>query len=142
MEKFCEHNVDLHLLFIDYQRAFDSLDRVRISEALRKAGFPEKLIRLIKITLENTTARVMVQGEVSPVIRVETGVRQGDALSTLIFIVVLHDIIGQLQKRGSIFYKTTQILAYADDIVIISRTLADLKDTVLKLITNQEKPGC
>jgi sorting nexin-29 len=117
------------------------LDRVRISDALRKAGFPEKLIRLIKITLENTTATVMVQGEVSPVIRVETGVRQGDALSTLIFIVVLHDIIGPLQKRGSIFYKTTQILAYADDIVTISRTLADLKDTVLKIDKKSREIG-
>jgi sorting nexin-29 len=55
--------------------------------------------------------------------------------------VLLHDIIGPLQKRGSIFYKTTQILAYADDIVIISRTLADLKDTVLKIDNKSRETG-
>jgi Reverse transcriptase (RNA-dependent DNA polymerase) len=63
------------------------------------------------------------------------GLRQGDVLSTLLFNVVLEIIERRtkLQTNGTIFYRQTQILAYADDIDIIGRSQAAVRDAYLAL---------
>ena len=51
------YNVDIHNIFIDYIHAFDSIKRNKILDSLTQNKIPPKLIRLIKITLEHTTAK-------------------------------------------------------------------------------------
>jgi len=54
----------------------------------------------------------------------KNGVRQGDALTCLLFNIALEKVIrdAAVNVRGTIFYKSVQILAYPDDIDIIGRT--------------------
>lgn len=54
----------------------------------------------------------------------EKGLKQGDSLSCLLFNIALEKAIRDsgIQTRSTIFQKSTQILAYADDIDIIGRT--------------------
>ena len=61
------------------------------------------------------------------------GLRQGDSLSCLLFILVLEKIVrdADIQLRGNIYYKSVQLLAYADDVDIIGRTEADIKKHLL-----------
>jgi hypothetical protein len=56
-------------------------------------------------------------------------------LSTLLVNVVLEAIVRQtkLQITGSIFNKQTQLLAYADDIDIVGRSLESIFDAYLAL---------
>jgi sorting nexin-29 len=78
---------------------------------------PKKLIALVKTTMKNT--------ESEPT-NVKNGVRQGDALACLLFIIALEKVIrdAAVNTRGTVFYKSVQILAYADDIDITGRTQA------------------
>jgi len=62
-----------------------------------------------------------------------TGLRQGDALSTLLFNLVLEGIIRKLDTRGNISTKLTQPCAYADDLVIIARAPNALNKMFLTL---------
>jgi hypothetical protein len=56
-EKSYEHNIDLYNIFVDYTHTFDSVYRNKIIEYLMKFEVPDKLIRLIVLTLTHTRAR-------------------------------------------------------------------------------------
>jgi len=59
-EKWYEYNIDIHNIFIDYTHAFDSIKRNKILDSLIQYKIPPKLIKLVKLSLENTTAKVIV----------------------------------------------------------------------------------
>ena len=60
IEKCYEYNIDIHNIFIDYTHAFDSIKKNKILDSLIQYKIPPKLIRLVKLTLENTTAKIKV----------------------------------------------------------------------------------
>jgi hypothetical protein len=59
-EKSHEHNIDLYNIFVDYTHAFDSVYRKKLTECSMKFEVPDKLIRLITLTITHTRARVKV----------------------------------------------------------------------------------
>jgi hypothetical protein len=63
------------------------------------------------------------------------GPRQGDALSCILFNIALEKVVGDsgTETKGTIHNKTIQILAYADDIVLVGRTIGVLKEAVINL---------
>ena len=92
---------------------------------------------------------VQIQSHLLEPISTTCGMRQGDALACLLFNIVLQKVIWDsgIQTRGTIFSKTVQILAYADDIDLMARTIPGLNETFLNLekyarnmglVTNQE----
>jgi len=71
----------------------------------------------------NTKCRVKMQNRLSEPITVKNGVWQGDELACLLFNIALEEVIrdAAVNIRGTIFYKSVQMLAYADDIDINGR---------------------
>ena len=121
-EKCHEYNIDLHNIFIDFSQVFDTVNRDGIYNSLTKYNIPDKLIKLIKLTMQRTKMKVKVNNSYSEWFETKAGVRQGDPLSALLFSVVLDSVITNLEIRGNITTRLKQICAYADDIVIIGRT--------------------
>ena len=132
MEKCYEHNQELHMLFVDFKQAFDSIDRYKLFKAMEDMKIPYKLITLVKMTMKNTTARVKVTNKLSNSFTFNAGVRQGDGLSTTLFTLALHYGVQKIDQRGTIFTKLSQICAYAD-IVIVTRTHKKLTEVYLAL---------
>jgi sorting nexin-29 len=64
-EKCYEFGIELHNIFIDFKMAFDKLNRQSIFDCLSVLAIPQKLIRLIKITMEGLTARVKIGSDLS-----------------------------------------------------------------------------
>lgn len=83
MEKFWEHNLDLSLLSIDFQQAFDSVSRQELDRILGELRIPPKLERLLGMTSIDTKAKAKVLNRLSPVFSFRTGVNQGDGLSAV-----------------------------------------------------------
>jgi len=78
---------------------------------------------LLLLIIKNCGSRVTVRvgNQFTPTFPITNGVRQGDALSSIIFYLVLEAIIRKLNNTGHIGTKTTQIFAYADDVATLSR---------------------
>ena len=128
MEKCHENGIPLHILFIDFKQAFDSINRKYLYKVMKEYKIPNKLIRLTKMTLENSKARVLIGGKMGRSFDVSTGVRQGDGLSAVLFNLTLNKMLKELNLRGNILYKSKQICAYADDIALIARNKTALQE--------------
>ena len=75
------------------------------------------------MTLSNTTSSVRIGKDLSEPFDTKRGFRQGDSLSCDFFNLMLEKIIraAELNRSGTILYKSVQLLAYADDIDIIGK---------------------
>ncbi|VVC41512.1 Endonuclease/exonuclease/phosphatase,Reverse transcriptase domain [Cinara cedri] len=74
------------------KKAYDSINRESIYKILEHFRIPQKLIGLIKATLNGTMVKVKVGNVLSREVQVNTGLRQGDALSPIIFNLVLEKV--------------------------------------------------
>jgi hypothetical protein len=132
-EKCYEYNIELHNIFLHYSQAFDSVNRNKIIECLIKYEVPKKLIKLIGLTLNNSTAKVKICNQFTNEFRIVSGVKQGDPLSATLFSIVTGNVIKQLDLKGNISTRIKQCSAYANNILLTTRTMYALKDTFQKL---------
>jgi sorting nexin-29 len=65
LEKSYEHNIDLYNLFIDFKQAYDNVCRGQLFQIMRELGIQNKLVNVVKMTLEGSKCRVKVQGNLS-----------------------------------------------------------------------------
>jgi len=124
LEKACEYRVDTHQLYIDYKQAYDTINSAELVETMKEFEIPMKLVRLVRMTLTNTNSKVKIQGKLSLSFETTIGLRQGDSLSTLLFNLCIEKIIRnvRINQGRTIFNRTRQCLAYADDVVILRKT--------------------
>ena len=102
IKKCHEYDIDIYNIFIDYTHAFNSIIRNKILDSLSMTKIPYKLVNLIKLTLEKTTAKVKVNNLYTSDFRVDSGVKQGDPLSPTLFNLVIDPVLKQLDLRGNI----------------------------------------
>lgn len=141
MEKCFEYNTELHMLFIDFSQAFDSVDRIKLLDILESFGVPRKLIRLTHTTLTDCNAKVTVGGKTSRTFPVEKGVRQGDVLSAILFNLTLEKAMRNVDLRGNIIFRSRQAHAYADDIALVARNMETLMEMFQTVETEGQELG-
>jgi hypothetical protein len=56
IEKSYEYGIELHMLFVDFRQAFDSVNRRRLYEVMEWMKILDKLIRLTRMTMNTTQA--------------------------------------------------------------------------------------
>jgi sorting nexin-29 len=142
LKKTSEYGVDAYHIFVDFKAAYDSVLRNKLYEAMLHLGIPGKLIRLTKMTMITVQCSVKIQN-ISEQFETNNGLRQGDALACLLFNVVLEKVMRDagILNSGTIYNKSTQVLAYADGINIIVRYLCDTIEVFTKLERSAKKFG-
>ena len=147
-------NSPVYATFFDFSKAFDCVDHVILCNKLKKSGVPKSIVNFIYKWYQNQNVSVRFKSEVSAGWKLMNGVRQGGILSAYFFAIYINDILEKLslEKVGCRFgLEMSNILAYADDIVLLSPSVKGLqylidvfKDEVskLKLNINAKKTVC
>nr|KAG5700724.1 hypothetical protein BaRGS_029089 [Batillaria attramentaria] len=127
VEQSLEWNSPLYINFIDYEKAFDSVDREALWKLLRHYGVPGKIISLIQCTYQDMSCRIAHAGQLSESFEVKTEVRQGCLLSPFLFLLVIDWIMKTTtagRKNGLQWTLWTQLddLDFADDLALLSHS--------------------
>lgn len=132
IEKLCEKDKDLYLCFIDLEKAFDRVPRQKLFEILSEYGIRGSLLEAIKSIYVGSKAAVRIDGELSEAFEVNEGVRQGCCLSPLLFIIFMDKIIKQANIQGDVKVGEVimKILAYADDLVLMTDNVGELQNGI------------
>jgi len=118
MKKSYEFAKDLHMVFIDYKQAYDSIDRERLWKILKNVGLQTKLINMIKLCNTNTSSRVKVNNEISSSFTIISGLKQGDAMSPVLYNMALESVIRKIPRTETLNldegYSTSICRRYSD----------------------------
>ena len=125
----------LHVATIDVSKAFDTVAHEAIHTALDELGLPAEFREYVRNTYAGAATVLKLPGHVGPPVKIGRGVRQGDPLSPLLFNLVVDRALGTLSRE--VGYKLGSVrvgaLAYADDIVLLSRTAAGLRENLRRI---------
>ena len=126
-------------LFIDFKSAFPSVKHNLLWKKLLELGVSSKFINIIRNLYSKAFLFIKNKEGLSEPIPVVEGVLQGDTLSPLLFSLFLSDLESFLINKGirgvSVsLLKEILLLAYADDIVILSDSVAGMK-RILKALS-------
>ena len=86
MEKRLDGQENMVLVFIDLEKAYDTVPTEMDMESLRWVGVPEEEVRMVECTYEETNGREVCGPGISDKFRVNVCLRQGSVLSSLLFI--------------------------------------------------------
>ena len=74
-------NLDLALVFFDFSKAFDSVDRSKMFEILELYGIPNEIIAAIKVMYTDTSSTILTTDGETPSFPILAGILQGDTLA-------------------------------------------------------------
>ena len=138
MDFTVKENIPGLMVFIDFQKAFDSVEWKFLFKCLEVFNFGPDFLRWVKVFYKNIQSCIMNNGMTSNYFTLERGVRQGDPLSPYLFIVVVETLAIAIRQNPAIKgifigKEETKLLQYADDTTAV---LADTNSakTLFKLL--------
>ena len=118
----------LYAVFVDYEKAYDYLDRGAIWAKLLKGGVSSKCIRLFRNMYDKM--KLEMRGD-NRYFESTLGILQGEITSPLFFSFFVRDLEDNLSEEAigiSVFDVLIKLLMYADDMVLFSETKEGLQE--------------
>ena len=146
------HKKEAVITFIDFKKAFDSIDMSKMLKILVAYGIPSEIVNAIRVIYETTPALQVTPEGNTDIFQVDTGVLQGDQLAPFLFIICLDYTLSisifpsdklTLKRKGSLRVPPEKLaeLAFADDIALMEDTINKVESLLHKIKTATQKIG-
>ena len=134
------------LLFIDFEKAFDTLEWSFVLKVFEKYNFGNSFIKWLKIIYNKPLCSILNNGFSGPYFEVQRGLRQGDPLSPYIFILAIELLAIKIRTDNEILgfkFKDNEIKLslYADDMTIAVQDLNSAQKVFDTLIQFSKHSG-
>lgn len=135
IEKHNEMNIDLVLGFVDFSKAFDSIEHPFLWKSLYDQNIPVKYIRIIKKIYNNSETQIKINNQLGRKLKIKRGIKQGDPLSPKCFTATLEEIVKNLNHTKGLKISNHYLnqLSFADDIVLISDNMKNMSEMMNEL---------
>ena len=104
IEKSIEFNRPMHIVFIDFKKAFDSINLNKLWKILDRTPINKNYINLLKSTYDQSTAIIKTDLGISRRIDIKRGAKQGDILSAILFCVALSAVLLLTEEENATGY--------------------------------------
>ena len=135
-----EKNIPGIALFIDFKKAFDTIEWEFINRCLQAFNFGPDIQTWVKILYNNVSSCIVNNGFASEFFPLERGVRQGCPLSGLLFVIGIELLARAIKnddniKGISVGERVIKVSLYADDTTVFVRD----PDSIAHLLTLLQK---
>ena len=149
-DKCKEFNLPLWVAAIDFAKAFDSITHASIFAALKAHKVPGVYIDVLARLYEEQKASVYCDCE-SRKFEIQRGTKQGDPISPLLFNAVLEEVMRKVKAKWAerkygvdlqpTYHTPLTNLRFADDILLVARTLPQIKQMISDVAIECGKVG-
>ena len=146
LEKAREFQKNIYFCFIDYVKAFGSVDHNKLWKILKEMGIPDHLTCLLRNLYEGQEAKVRTGHGTTDWFQIGKGVRQGCPLSPCVFNFYAEYItrssgLEETQAGIKIAGRNINNLRYADNNTIMAESEEELKSLWMKVKEESENVG-
>ena len=134
-----DNNLKGLIMFIDFEKAFDSLDHEFMLKTLTYLNFGTDLLKWIKLFYCNAKSCMTNNGYLSSFFNIDSGTRQGCPLSPYIFIMII-EILSTIIRNSKevvgfqLHDREVKFSAYADDVTVFLDGTRKNVESVCKLL--------
>ena len=144
IKKSNQCNLPLCIGFIDYEKAFDTVEHFAIFEALRKTNVNQTYTDILQNILYNQgISRVHLDKLLSTEFPIHRGVRQGDPLSLKLFTAIMDEVFkkADISEGVNVDRENLTNLRFADDVVLFNETTKQMEKHLNNLNSKSLKVG-
>ena len=145
IDLYLQRKKPLFCAFIDYKKAFDSVNRIALWHKLLNHSIDGKFLKVIKSMYNNAKSCVRQGNNLSEYFYSNVGVRQGENLSPVLFSLFLNDLVEFISRAYDGLTSITEdihfllstdevevflklyLLLYADDTVVLAESAQQLQ---------------
>jgi hypothetical protein len=127
VKDYCSNDSNSPLLIsLDAKKAFDSVSHSFIIEVLKKYNAPSYFLNIFKLLYNKIQSRIILNGFPTNPFNIERSVKQGDALSCVLFDLCIDILLRSIYNNESIppirilSHHIPKAIAYADDVAILT----------------------
>ena len=105
-----EDGDNIDAIYLDFAKAFDKVDQGLLLHKLKALGVKGKMGRWIQKFLTGRTQQVLVDGKMSSIFLLLSGVPQGSVLGPILFLIFIADIGEDLEAETFVYVDDTKTL--------------------------------
>ena len=132
-------------IYLDFSKAFDTVPHRRLLGKLESYGIRGKILNWIKGFLQGRSQQVVVNGEISEVAPVISGIPQGTVLGPVLFVIYINDLLDDITSDGLMFADDTKIyrqIRSHEDAISLQNDLLKLERWSEKWLLNFNADKC
>ena len=142
-----KNNISSYIGQLDFEKAFDTIERNFLFLALKHFNFGDSFINWIKTLYNNSKIMIKNNGWISSAIDISRGVRQGCPISALLFIIAVELLADKIRVNNKIcginlgnvcntaIATEVKLLQYADDMIVMGTN----EDSINEVFREVEK---